>query len=109
MSSSDFVNIIEQQDGSFELFLTTDEQHDLGRRLAVAPDLRTAIERAQEERTEYGLQVDFFKRDPVDLVKEGLETDGGHHKQWYLEQIALALGVDSIWIEEHEGEKGIAP
>jgi len=28
------------------------------------------------------------------LVLEALYTDGSHHKQWYLENIAKTLGVD---------------
>jgi hypothetical protein len=38
----------------------------------------------------------------------GLSTDGGHHKQWYLEQIAADLRIkfDELPIEF---EKGIAP
>ena len=38
------------------------------------------------------------------LLKEAVETDGGHRKQWFLEQIALKLNID---LPEHE--KGIAP
>lgn len=29
----------------------------------------------------------------LELVREGVQTDGDRHKQWYLEQIAEALGV----------------
>ena len=45
----------------------------------------------------------------------GLLIDGGHHKQWHLEQILIALGVDleQLWIDlkskGHEWEHGIAP
>jgi hypothetical protein len=35
----------------------------------------------------------------ADLVCEGVQTDGGHHKQWYLEQVAEKLGIE---LEEHE-------
>lgn len=28
------------------------------------------------------------------LALDGLYVDGSHHKQWYLEQIAVVLGVD---------------
>lgn len=43
-----------------------------------------------------------------DAVKEALVTDGSHHKQWYLEQIAKLFGID---IAELDGiiEEGIAP
>lgn len=40
------------------------------------------------------------------LCIEALQTDGDHHKQWYLEQILKALDVDTSTIEF---EKGIAP
>ena len=49
------------------------------------------------------------------LAIEGLRTDGGHHKQWYLEQILAALGWDMEEFFEDEIEinpfyrKGIAP
>jgi len=35
----------------------------------------------------------------ADLLQEAVQTDGGHHKQWYLEQIAARLGVD---LPEHD-------
>ena len=40
------------------------------------------------------------------LIVEGLQTDGGHHKQWYLEKIAQELEID---LNDIEHEKGIAP
>lgn len=41
------------------------------------------------------------------LVIDALLTDGAHHKQWYLEQIAEELGIPK---EEYEdAEEGIAP
>jgi len=30
----------------------------------------------------------------IQLAVYGLCTDGGHHKQWFLEQILEALGID---------------
>lgn len=46
------------------------------------------------------------------LLVDGLRTDGGHHKQWYLEQILLFLvgyhKFDRLR-EKHDWEKGIAP
>lgn len=48
----------------------------------------------------------------VDLILEGLRTDGVHHKQWFLEQILLRLegekeveGMRGLY----EWESGIAP
>ncbi len=37
------------------------------------------------------------------LITEGLQTDGGHHKQWYLEQIAVALGINLDGIQREPG------
>jgi hypothetical protein len=39
------------------------------------------------------------------LVQAALHTDGGHHKQWYLEQIASQFELE---IDNHH-EPGIAP
>lgn len=44
----------------------------------------------------------------------GLLVDGGHHKQWYLEQIAQGLGYGRTQIKQRIGpdydfEEGIAP
>lgn len=54
-------------------------------------------------------------RDTIcDLCVEGLQMDGEHHKQWYLEQILTALGVDLDKAVDEDGrsfywEPGIAP
>jgi hypothetical protein len=42
-----------------------------------------------------------------DLIICALTTDGEHHKQWYLEQIAKVLGIELV--AELDYEKGIAP
>jgi len=51
-----------------------------------------------------------------ELIREALWTDGGHHKQWYLEQIAGCLGIDLEQMDRDmarggfvERELGIAP
>lgn len=38
------------------------------------------------------------------LLREAVLTDGNHHKQWYLEQIAKSLGID---LPDHES--GVVP
>lgn len=46
------------------------------------------------------------------LILEALETDGAHHKQWYLWQIAAALCLDlsDEWSEDDfVPDDGIAP
>ena len=40
------------------------------------------------------------------LITEALYCDGGHHKQWYLEEIAKSMGLD---ISNWDIEEGIAP
>jgi len=45
----------------------------------------------------------------------GLLTDGGHHKQWCLERVLEALGLDleiirkELQAEDYDWEPGIAP
>jgi len=40
------------------------------------------------------------------LIEDALTTDGAHHKQWYLEQIAFALSIPT---DDYEFQPGIAP
>ncbi len=44
-----------------------------------------------------------------DLVAEGLQTDGAHHKQWYLEQVLLRMGYGESDLQELGHERGVAP
>ena len=44
------------------------------------------------------------------IAVDGLITDGGHHKQWYLEQILIALGVNMDELRDTlDWDEGIAP
>lgn len=44
-----------------------------------------------------------------DLIVDGLLTDGGHHKQWYLEKILEKLGFNVEQLRaEHGWDGGIA-
>ena len=59
-------------------------------------------------------QVDVEKAQ--ELAVDGLFTDGEHYKQWYLERVLEALGVDlqAMRLEQHEEkwlvwDEGIAP
>ena len=55
----------------------------------------------------------------IDKIKElcidALCTDGGHHKQWYLEQILITLGYNldiirkELQEEDYDWDDGIAP
>ncbi len=54
------------------------------------------------------------ERDPEmqyldDLISEGLQTDGAHHKQWYLEQVLLRMGYKESDLVELGHERGVAP
>lgn len=43
---------------------------------------------------------------------KGLLTDGGHHKQWFLEAILGMLTTEKEWLylkEKEQWEEGIAP
>jgi hypothetical protein len=44
-----------------------------------------------------------------ELACAGCRTDGGHHKQWYLELIIDLLGWDIDAVRGDEWEPGIAP
>ena len=41
-----------------------------------------------------------------EMLVDALQTDGEHHKQWYLEQVADELG---IFLDDIDFEKGIVP
>ncbi len=54
------------------------------------------------------------ERDPEvqyldDFIAEGLQTDGAHHKQWYLEQVLLRMGYKESDLQELGHERGVAP
>lgn len=55
------------------------------------------------------------KEELKELCISGLLTDGGHHKQWYLEKILEKLGYSleeirqELLKEDYEWEEGIAP
>ncbi|MHB1764935.1 MAG: hypothetical protein ACYCS1_05295 [Gammaproteobacteria bacterium] len=42
-----------------------------------------------------------------ELIMQGLITDGEHHKQWYLEQIAKKLGIELVGKLNYE--QGVSP
>lgn len=54
------------------------------------------------------VKIKVSKLDKVEkLIRDGLHTDGGHHKQWYLEQIAETLNIDLS--NEEQWDEGVAP
>lgn len=45
-----------------------------------------------------------------EIALEAIQVDGGHHKQWYLEQILEVCGWDMDELQKrHPHEEGIAP
>ena len=57
---------------------------------------------------------DSIKKEILELCIYGLKTDGGHHKQWFLEEIIKKLDYDIIEIsreilEEEAEETGENP
>lgn len=46
-----------------------------------------------------------------DLAVEGLQTDGAHHKQWFLERILEGLGCNLASLRDRsiDWEDGVAP
>ena len=52
--------------------------------------------------------IELIYQNVKEIIHEALCTDGAHHKQWYLEQIALKLGID-LSAEQGTFEPGIAP
>jgi hypothetical protein len=55
---------------------------------------------------------DYEIENIVKLCTDALTTDGGHHKQWYLEKILLFVTGSHAWNhlkKRHEWEDGIAP
>lgn len=52
------------------------------------------------------------RREIKDLCIRGLGTDGGHHKQWFLEEILKVIGVNMEVLKNYDynlGERGIPP
>jgi len=85
----------------FDILQTSQKIHDLLRQELLS--YRREIEKEVEE-----------------LAVDGLLTDGGHHKQWYLEKILKVIGVDLIKLRKElntpnkkgdywDWEDGIAP
>jgi len=57
------------------------------------------------------LTFEYSEEDYIRLEKliiDGLQAEGSHHKQWYLQEIAGILGV-LFDLEELGAEEGIAP
>ena len=47
---------------------------------------------------------DDKQQEIIELVKDGMYMDGGHHKQWYLEEVLKLCGVDVEKLYEEASE-----
>ena len=65
-----------------------------------------------------GLWSTILKSDrktAIELLTDALLTDGGHHKQWYIERALEALGINlnglhkQMQLRDNDWEEGIAP
>jgi hypothetical protein len=46
----------------------------------------------------------------IELLAEGLQTDGAHHKQWYLNEVLTLIDErEAKEVEGWTGDTGIAP
>lgn len=45
----------------------------------------------------------------VELISNALYEEASHHKQWYIEEIAKVLDIDTTLDGEYDYERGIAP
>jgi len=46
----------------------------------------------------------------IKLLVDGLQTDGAHHKQWYLNEVLTLIDEESAKeVEGWTGDAGIAP
>ena len=49
------------------------------------------------------------KEEIIELLKDGLQTDGGHHKQWYLNEVLKLIDPQiAKEVEEWTGDAGMA-
>jgi len=50
------------------------------------------------------------KEEVIELLKDGLQTDGGHHKQWYLNEVLKLIDSQiAKEVEDRTGDAGISP
>ena len=79
--------------------------------MTICPRCHQAYSLDREPACPHLYRASYSTRDKVgereiirELVEAALTTDGAHHKQWYLERVALQLGLP---LPDHE--PGIAP
>jgi hypothetical protein len=70
----------------------------------VKSELDEALFKKMQEVCLRAIHMDNLLAKIRDFAKEGAKTDGGHHKQWYLYEIAKTLGADL-----NDVDKGVAP
>jgi hypothetical protein len=89
----------------------TDEQHAQFQMGGFTLDFARQLERELATVTEQRDKLAVNNNKVIELLKDGLQTDGPHHKQWYLNEVLklidpdIAKDVEGHWT--HDG--GIAP
>jgi len=80
------------------------------------PEFAVSPDRVWEWIEEKVSRVELPVMQKIASIKEqalkGLLTDGGHHKQWFLEAILGMLTTEKEWLylkEKEQWEEGIAP
>lgn len=74
---------------------------------------RAAFDAAYENQRRVQIRLMDYRQEHAkisavaDLIIEALCTDGAHHKQWYLEQIAQELNIDPYQHALDRGEEGL--
>ena len=73
------------------------DSHDFNQKIIFERDFRLIIDEIIKLKNPHESEI-------CELLIEAVETDGANHKQWYIEQIALKMGVE---LPDHE--KGVSP
>lgn len=55
------------------------------------------------------MDADSNLEEILELIVAGLQTDGAHHKQWYLERILEAVAPDYYRQHKYQWQEGKAP
>jgi len=83
---------------------TLDFARQLERELTAAREELKAVTEQRDRLAENNNRI-------IELLKDGLQTDGSHHKQWYLNEVLKLINADIAKdVEMHwTHDKGIAP
>ena len=75
-------------------------------RVEVEARVRGEMRQERSDWQEKARVANWAVRKTKELATDALVTDGGHHKQWFLERILTQLGVDLVVLEKELRAKG---